>query len=116
MTGPLETLRVLPVDTGSRFGTVALGFDRVSTIRDEHATLAAVASLLTGTPVDRLSLHDLMTVQGTITTRAAMSEPDRVAAALGAVERVLISDNSNEHRPVLAADAALWILAVGVRR
>ena len=55
----LETLRVLPATGQSRFGTLALGFDRVATVRDEHIALREVAAAACGVAPEDLNLDQV---------------------------------------------------------
>lgn len=111
----LETLRVLPDASGNRFGMVQLGADRINQIRAEHAALVEVAGEL----CHDLSVIGLAAVRLQIHTRAALPRDEQLSQTYAAIEQLVQIGKAADVPPAdvqqLAADAALWLLALGHR-
>jgi hypothetical protein len=50
-------MRLLPDIAGSRYGSVALGYDRVTELRREHALLIQTVALAMGEGADALTVE-----------------------------------------------------------
>jgi hypothetical protein len=68
----METLRALPDIQGRKYGTVAVGYDRIDQIRTEVSLLEALAALVCGCTRDELTTQRL---QQAITEFQARQSP-----------------------------------------
>ena len=84
----METLRALPDLQGRRYGTVALGYDRIDQIRMEVSVLETLAAVICGCRREELTIPIVQAVLADIQTRGtALTDDDLDAArALGARE------------------------------
>ena len=99
MPKPFTTLQVLPAGDMGRFGSVPLGADRITALRDEFLALRRVAAFVRGVTPDALTLDDVEHVIDVVTARAALDAKTRLDGFRG-TERT--GDQS---------DAILWLLA-----
>jgi hypothetical protein len=117
MPTPFETLRLLPPIAGSRFGSIALGYDRVSDVRREHTLLVRTVGLLLGIDPDHLTVEDVETFNTRLQARAISPLADRVQLMhkmVGLVDgAVTRKEYSPESLAELASDAAAWVWSVG---
>src|SRR5881394_2648597 len=115
MDDTFETLRLLPEVGGSRYGSLPVGYDRVRTLREEHAQLLQCVALIVGVAPDRLTRTQVAEVYGAIQNRAVYPITDRVRTMHQTVALVDAAVRRDEAEPVaarrdLARDAALWVL------
>lgn len=117
MKEPLQTPYILPDNLGTKFSTFSIGFDRVSTLREEFGLLQSVAADCCGVPTNVLSLDDVRSLRNTLRARISQLHQDTRTDALLAlresIERVLRMGSTDPLRRTLAADAAVWLLAIG---
>lgn len=114
---PMQTMAILPDNLGTRFSTFSLGYDRVSTIREEHSLLHEIVADCCGLPPVALMLDDVKALRQKRRERAALLQTDRtnaLATARELVDRAMRLRADDPHRKVIAADAALWVLALGL--
>jgi len=114
---PMQTLAILPDNLGTRFSTFSLGFDRVSTIREEYALLHDIVADSCGLPPVALTLDDVKALRHKLRERAALLHTDRMTTLTTAremIDRAMRSRTDDPHRKIIAADAALWVLALGL--
>jgi hypothetical protein len=116
MRTPLITLHQLRSEM-TRFSTVSLGQDKVDTMRNEFSALLAVVADVTGLPQAMICTEDLRDYQHRLAQRAALKREDLLQGAYAAIEAltsgIVTEGMTREGRQSLAADAAIWILAVG---
>ena len=99
MPNLFTTLLVLPAGDMGRFGSVPLGADRITALRDEFIALRRVAAFVCGVAPEALTLNDVIHVTDVVTSRAvldAKARQDGFTTAEGAGDR---------------RDAILWLLA-----
>ncbi|MBE3087792.1 MAG: hypothetical protein IMZ71_01550 [Chloroflexi bacterium] len=95
----LETLRVLPQPGTSRFGTIALGFDRVTTVRDEHVALRAFAAMVCGVDPEQLTLEAISAFNARVSAVRTLAEDP---TALGLRERAFDALTQNDFASAVA--------------
>jgi hypothetical protein len=104
---------------GTRFSTFSIGFDRVSTIREEFSLLQEVAADCCGLSQSALTADDLRNLRQTLRARISQLQQDTRTDAMLAlresVERVLRMRSDDPMRRSLTADAAVWMLALGLQ-
>lgn len=111
----LDTLRLLP-EHGSRFGTMSLGYDRVTQIRDEYSAMLDLAADLCAVPAVSLSLEDLRVRQQRKAACSALNREDLIQAATASFHRLFTALNTGDPmRDKFARDLAEQVLALGAK-
>jgi hypothetical protein len=111
-----DALRTFPDLSGHRYGTLSLGYDRLTTISDQFRVLLAGSAAIIGRNPDDLTHDDVRRLttrlsalgREPLATRidAAQSRLDQLVERLGATG---VDGTTRE----LALDAALWVLSLG---
>lgn len=112
----MDSMKAFPNVTGSRFGSVALGIDRVDAIRAEHELLCGVASDVCAVDPESLTTAHLDDYRQRLSQRAAVPHQEVMSGTAQAIERLALASAegaSIPDRSVLASDAAIWVLALG---
>jgi hypothetical protein len=99
MPNLFTTLLVLPAGDMGRFGSVPLGADRITALRDEFVALRRVTAFVCGVAPEALTLDDVMHVTDVVTARAALDG------------RALRSGFRSAEEAGDLRDAILWLLA-----
>ncbi len=101
----METLSILPELQGRRFGSVAVGYDRIDTIRAEFATLLGLAAIVCGVERDKVTVRMVEALTSVLTNGAAVATPSRLKAVVETLELPMDSKLASE--VVLAMGVAL---------
>ena len=78
----IETLTILPNLEGRKFGTLALGYDRIETIRSEMGVFITTISTLLGIPEKDMTLRLIQERVADLQGRAGAMPVEEVSAAI----------------------------------